>query len=243
MSTVLVTGASGRLGRQLLPRLLAAGHEVTATSRRPQPRYDGVRWEVADLRSGSGTVTHADVIVHCATAPHGDEEMTARVIAAKPAHVVYPSIVGIDKVPLGYYRTKLAVEQSLARSGIPYTVVRATQFHDLLLHLFTVQRRLPALLVPSATSFQPVDAGEVADRLVQCVAAGPSNRMAEFGGPEVVSARDLGRTYLGGSRRPVLPVPVPGKVGRAYRAGGHLMPSRTGGTITFAQFLAGREPR
>jgi uncharacterized protein YbjT (DUF2867 family) len=139
-------------------------------------------------------------------------------------------------VPLGYYRTKLGVEEQL--SGSAHTIVRATQFHDLLLRLFTVQRRLPALLVPSSTRFQPVDTGDVADRLVECVAAGASGRVTDFGGPQAVSATDLAQQYLRarGSRRGVVAVRIPGKVGRGYRDGGHLT-AQTDGRITFDQFL------
>ncbi len=143
---------------------------------------------------------------------------------------MYVSIVGIEDIPLPYYRTKLAVERMVAESGLPWTVLRATQFHDLVLRLLTLQRWSPALFVPAGTRFQPVDVRDVAERLVSF--HGPAGRVPDFGGPEVRSMTSLARAY---SRRPIVPVPLPGKVMRGYRTGANLAPAA--GTITFEEFL------
>jgi uncharacterized protein YbjT (DUF2867 family) len=249
-ATILVTGATGTLGRQLVPRLLAAGHQVRALSRHPnRPEAAGVEWLVADLRKGIGlaaAVSGSDVIVHCASAQRGDLQAARQLVdAARGAgtpHVVYISIVGVDRVPLGYYKTKLAVEQLLSESGLPLTILRATQFHDLVLTMFTAQRRLPVLMVPSRTSVQPVDAGEVAERLAELAGAQPAGRVDDFGGPEELDGVDLARRYLRafGRRRLVLPVRIPGRTGAAYREGLHMVPAHRSGRITFDEFLATR---
>lgn len=252
---VLVTGGSGTLGTQLLPRLVAAGHDVRAISRRQRPAADGVRWSLADLRASTGTgvaaaVAGVDVVVHCASAQRGDMQSAQRLLDAvratgatgSPPHLVYISIVGVDRIPLGYYRTKHAVEQQISASGVPYTIVRATQFHDLIVRLFTVQGRSPVLLVPAATNFQPVDAGDVADRLAQCVDEGAAGRAADVGGPQVAEATQLARWFLAAAHRTrrVVPVKVPGRVGRSYRSGAQLAPEHAVGTGTFEEFLAAR---
>lgn len=243
---IVVTGASGTLGRALVPALTAAGYAVRGVSRRPRDPAGGVRWHVADLRAGSGVaaaVAGAKTVVHCATAPRGDEVATANLISAlreaQPAsHLVYVSIVGIDRVPLGYYRHKLAAEGLIASSGLRHTILRATQFHDLVLRLFTAQRRLPVLAVPAEFPFQPIAVADVAARLTELVGAGPSGRAADIGGPEQLPVADLARMYLEatGRRRRIVAVPVPGRIGRALRSGTNLTANHTKG-VSFAEFV------
>lgn len=242
---VLVTGATGTLGHEMVPRLTAAGHTVSALSRRQQ-EGGGVGWFVGDLRTGAGVpaaLAAAEVVVHCASDQRADRESAQRLLAAASAagnpHIVYISIVGVDRIPLGYYRSKLAVEQLIARSGLPFTILRATQFHDLVLRVFEAQRRLPALLVPAGVEVQPIDAGEVADRLVELAGGDSVGRAPDMGGPEVRDVGDLARRFLEsrGRHRPVLTVPLPGAVGRGYRSGAHLAPEHADGTITFEQYL------
>lgn len=118
-------------------------------------------------------------------------------------------------------------------------MLRATQFHNLVTRLFTVQRRLPVLMVPRGVSIQPIDVRDVAANLVQLADTGPAGRVPDLGGPQVRTATDLAQTYLqaSGRRRRVLGVPVTGKAARAYRAGAHLTPEHAAGTITYQQFL------
>jgi uncharacterized protein YbjT (DUF2867 family) len=178
-----------------------------------------------------------DTVIHCATSLRRHDVTHARHLfdacsrAGRP-HVVYVSIVGIEDIPLSYYRTKLEVERLLEESGLPFTVLRATQFHDLLLRFCTVQRFSPVRFVLAGTRFQPVDVRDVADRLVSLASGGPSGRVADFGGPEVRTMRSLARAV---GRRPVVPLWVPGKVVRGYRSGANLGPAS--GTITFEEFL------
>jgi uncharacterized protein YbjT (DUF2867 family) len=245
---VLVTGGTGRLGCALVPRLLDAGHDVRVLTRRERgpAAHD---WAVGDLRTGSGlagAVAGADVIIHLATTNgRGDVAVTGNLIeaakAASQPHLVYVSIAGIDNVALGYYRAKLACERLVEWSGLPWTILRTTQFHDLITAICDAQRMLPVTMMPSKVRFQPVDVTEVAGRLV-AIADGPAaQRVPDLGGPEARDAAELARTYLRaiGRRRPVWAVPLPGKAIRDYRAGHHLTPERAAGRITFDDFLAG----
>lgn len=243
MSTILVTGGTGTLGRLVTERLRADGHEVRVLSRHTRPY-------AVDLREGTGldaAVTGADVIVHCATTPRGGDERAAEnlIAAARKAgvaHLVYISIVGIDRVPLGYYKTKLAVERLIEESGLGWTVLRTTQFHDLVLRIMEASAKLPVMLLPGGVSDQPIEVGEVADRLAQLAAAPPAGRAEDMGGPEVRTFPDLARAYLraSGKRRRVLPVRLAGRTYRAARAGGHLTPGRAVGKGTFEEYLAAR---
>ncbi|MGW6531361.1 SDR family oxidoreductase [Streptomyces venezuelae] len=243
MSTILVTGGTGTLGRLVTERLRADGHEVRVLSRHTQPY-------AVDLREGTGldaAVTGVDVIVHCASSVRGGDERAARnLIAAAEkagvAHLVYVSIVGIDRVPMGYYKTKLAVERLIEESGLGWTVLRATQFHDLVLQIMEASAKLPVMLLPGGVSDQPIEVGEVADRLAELAAAPPAGRVEDMGGPEVRTFPELARAYLraSGKRRRVLPVRLAGRTYRAARAGGLLTPDRAVGKRTFEEYLAVR---
>lgn len=249
MSAILVTGGTGTLGRALVPLLTTAGHRVRVLSRRPRPAStEPGGWATGDLRRGEGipaAVAGADVIVHCATG-RGDVAAARNLISAARSaggpHLVYISIAGIDRVPFAYYKSKLATEQLIIGSGLPWTVLRATQFHDLILRLFTAQARLPILLLPAGFRFQPVDAGEVAARLAELSAAQPAGRVPDLGGPEVRTLTSLAGSYLraAGRHQRLLPVPLPGAAAAAFRRGGHLAPEHAAGQVTFEEFLARR---
>lgn len=249
---ILVTGGTGRLGRVLVPQLVAAGRDVrvlTRSERAPAAHH----WVIGDLRTGSGlpdALTGIDVIVHLATTNgRGDITATRALIDAARAsgrpHLVYLSIVGIDDHALGYYRAKVACESLIERSELPWTILRATQFHDLIAEICEVQRLLPVLAMPAKVDFQPIDITEVADRLA-ALAEGPARgRVPDMGGPQIRTATDLGRSYLRavGRRRPVVAVPLPGRAMRDFRAGHHLAPDHRDGRITFEEFLAARGSR
>ncbi|MEV0201056.1 NAD(P)H-binding protein [Nonomuraea sp. NPDC050691] len=242
---ILVTGGTGRLGRALVPRLLSAGHAVRVLSRKPPSDEQTCR---GDLRTGEGLEEAVDgvgVIVHCATGKgRTDIDSTRSLIQAamrggRP-HLMYVSIVGVDRVDVPYHRAKLACEQLVERSGLPWTIQRTTQFHELIVWMCARQRWLPMIVMPSGVSFQPVDAGEVAARLAALAGAPPAGRVPDMGGPEVRSAADLARAYARSrsSRRPVVSVPMPGAGIRGFREGAHLAPEHADGRITFDEFLA-----
>ncbi|MEV7281458.1 NAD(P)H-binding protein [Streptomyces sp. NPDC093111] len=244
MTTILVTGGTGTLGRLVTERLRADGHDVRVLSRHAQPY-------AVDLRAGGPALARAlagvDTVVHCASSPKGGDEEAARQLieaarAAGVRHLLYISIVGVDRVPFGYYRSKLAVERLVEESGLGWTVLRATQFHDLVLRVLEGAAKLPVMLLPAGVSDQPVEVAEVAARLAALAPAGPAGRVPDLGGPEVRTLPDLARAYLrvSGRRRRVLEVPLAGRAYRGFRAGGHLVPEGADGRVTFEEFLAKR---
>jgi uncharacterized protein YbjT (DUF2867 family) len=245
MTTILVTGGTGTLGRLVTARLRADGHEVRVLSRRSRPY-------ALDLREGTGlaeAVSGVDTVVHCATSPRGgDDEAARRLIeAAREAgvrHLAYISIVGVDQVPLGYYRTKFTVERLIEESGLGWTVLRTTQFHDLVLQLLQGAAKLPVMLLPAGVADQPIEVAEVSVRLAELATGSPAGRAPDMGGPGVRTFPELARAYLraSGRRRLLLNVRLSGKTYRGFRAGAHLAPDRAVGKGTFEQFLAGRFP-
>jgi uncharacterized protein YbjT (DUF2867 family) len=255
---ILVTGGTGTLGRHVVPRLRDAGCDVRVLSRRGRADEDGIRYLTGDLATGEGVepaVDGVETIVHCAGTPKGDEVKTRHLVrAASQAgvrHLVYISVVGADKIPVvsgsdrarfGYFASKRAAEQVIADSGLPWTTLRATQFHDLTLLTIRQLARLPVVPVPAGWRFQPIDAGEVAARLVELALGMPAGLVPDLGGPRVYELAELVRGYLRvqGRHRPILPVWLPGKAARAYRAGANLAPDRAVGRRTWEEFLAER---
>jgi len=255
---ILVTGGTGTLGRLVVPRLRDAGREVRVLSRHRREGGQGVQLATGDLATGEGidaAVEGTEVIVHCAGTTRGDEGKARHLVRAASRagvrHLVHISVVGADRVPLasgidramfGYFGSKLAAERVVAGSGLPWSTLRATQFHDLLFLVVGQLARLPVVPVPAGFRFQPVDPGEVADRLVELALGGPAGLVPDLGGPRVYEIATLVRGYLRarGRHRPILPVRVPGAAAHAFRAGANLAPDRAVGRRTWEEFLADR---
>ena len=259
-SPILVTGGTGTLGRQVVARLRDAGRDVRVLSRRAREAAEGIEYVAGDLVKDEGiqaAVDGAGVIVHCAGGRKGDDELARNLVrAASQAgaqHLVYISVIGADRIPVvsgadramfGYFASKLAAERVVTGSGLPWTTLRAAQFHDLLLMVAQQMARLPVIPVPAGCRFQPVDTGEVAARLVELALGAPAGLVPDMGGPRVYGAADLIRGYLRARRkhRPLVPVPLPGKAARAVRGGANLAPDRAVGRRTWEDFLAERVP-
>ena len=244
MTTILVTGGSGTLGTHVVSRLRHKGHDVRVLSRRP-----GVGTHRGDLSTGAGVATAvqgASVVVHAAsdTRRFGrrDEQQTRRLLAACSGvdHLVYISIVGIDRIPYAYYRAKLRVEEMIASSGVSHSILRATQFHELMELGLGFLSRLPVAPLPLDFRFQPMAAAEAADQLAALALASPAGRVPDIGGPEVLDLATMvgaWRDQRGRLRRTVR-LRLPGATARGFRAGLNTCPERAVGTITWPQFLA-----
>ncbi|MGW4891221.1 SDR family oxidoreductase [Kitasatospora sp. NPDC004240] len=249
-STILVTGGTGTLGRHVVPLLTEAGHHVRVLSRHPHEAADGVAYVAGDLVRGEGVdaaVAGADIVLHLAGGPKGDDVATAHLVRAaqraRVRHLVHISVIGVDRVPLAWFRMKLAAEEAVTGSGLPWTVLRAAQFHDLALTVVDKMTKLPVVPAPGGLRWQPVDARDVAARLVELTLDEPAGLVPDLAGPAVYDLGDLARSYLRarGKRRPLLPVRMPGKVGRAYRAGDNLtLRGADRGHRTWEEFLAER---
>lgn len=231
MGTMLVTGGTGTLGRQVVPLVQAAGWKVRVLSRHARDRGDGVEYVAADLLQDEGidaAVEGVEVVIHLAGGPKGDDVGTRNLVrAAERAgvkHLVHISVTAVDQLPLTYFKSKLGAEQAVRESSVPWTVLRAAQFHDFALKAVQALAKSPVLPVPGGLRFQPVDARDVAERLVELALGEPAGLVPELVGPKVYSLGELARDYLKatGKRRLSLPVRVPGKAGKVYRAGGNL---------------------
>lgn len=242
MTPILVTGGTGTLGRAVVAALSVAGRPARVLSRRHGPDH-----VVGDLLTGHGlpaALAEVETVLHLATTLRGDRDVRATqhlvTAAAHVRHLVFISIAGIDRIPIGYYEGKLAAERLVGQ--VPHTILRATQFHDLIHKLLAGAAKLPIMPVPAVRA-QPVDVRDVATRLVELAQGAPRGRVPDYGGPEVLTLDELATQYLRAANRHRrrLRVTLPGRAFRAYRDGANLVPpGDPTGTITFAEYLAER---
>jgi uncharacterized protein YbjT (DUF2867 family) len=233
---IAIVGGTGTVGAVTARELTARGHDVRVLSRHA-PEYP------VDLTDGSGlarALAGVRVVVDASQGGRGVlVEGAARLLAAEReagvAHHVGVSIIGVDRVGGRYYRNKLDQEAEIVRSGVPWTIVRATQFHTLVARTFASSARLGVL--PSVHApLQPVDPREVGRVLADTAEAEPSLAITQFAGPEVVSARELAQRWREstGSHALSLRLPIP----RSVRSGGLTNPAAWRGKVTFDAWLA-----
>ena len=241
--TILLTGGTGRLGRHVAETLRSRSLDHRILSRRP-----GDGHVVADLATGDGlaaALEGVDTVVHLATSRSKDIGHTRRLLdamAGSKAHLIFVSIVGVDRIPFAYYRDKVASEQAIEASGVPFTIIRVTQFHGFVTEALDAQRRLPVTLgLP--VSAQTIHMPEVAERLADLVEAGPSGRVADLGGPEQLTFREYAGLWQKkhGIRRPMWALHLPGRIVAGFRAGHHMSGLPGAGRVTYREYLEAGE--
>jgi uncharacterized protein YbjT (DUF2867 family) len=254
MRRVLVTGGNGNLGRDIVRVLLAGGWPARVMSRqaRPTDAPNTVEWATADLKRGDGLTAALEgvgTVVHAASHAlrrdswevdvNGTPRLLEAARAAGVEHIVYISIIGIDRVPFGYYHCKLAAETLVERGGVPWSILRASQFYSLIDLMLQPAARLPVALTPTGFVLQSMDQREAAARLVEAVAAGPAGRLPEIAGPEVRVMRDLAAAWLRahGLRRPIVDLPLWGGAAAGFRRGGTTNPEAHYGRVTWEEWL------
>jgi uncharacterized protein YbjT (DUF2867 family) len=249
---VMVTGGRGTFGRLLTPLLLAAGHEVILTSRSGGPTPEGTEGRILDLsrdRLPAGVLEGVDTIIHAASNAARPISVDVRGTAllmeagerAEVGHLIYPSIVGVDNHPFAYYRAKAAAESRVEGGGVPFTILRATQFHEFLDRIFGTG---PFIAVFPRFDFQVIDGAFVADRVVELVQAGPQGRVADLGGPRAERMHRMATTWkrATASPRPIIPLPVFGRTPRAFRQRRHHTPNVAAGSRTWDAWLVDTYP-
>ncbi len=251
---ILITGGTGHLGRALVADLQPTGHTLRIASRKPAPLGTPHQWAQLNLAKNEGlaaAVQDVDVIVHAASNAMQSNKTDvigtqALLVAAKKAgvkHLVYTSIIGIERMQkYAYYRHKLAAEQAIEASGLPFTIVRAAQFHwlaDTLLKLLNPLGRLPVAFAPKAWQMQPIDVRDVADYLQPYILDKPAGCAPDVAGPDVLTMDDMAHQWLAAQNRkkPVLPVRLPIGLEAGFRAGHNTSPDKAFGTRTWSAWL------
>ena len=249
---VLVTGGTGTLGRDVVMLLRQSGHRARILSRNPRGHVDAVQ---GDLKTGAGlskALAGMDAIVHAASATREpmalratDVRGTRRLLElardVNIGHFVYISIVGIEGVAYPYYRIKIAAETLVREGMVPWSILRATQFHSVMELTLRAFARLPGMLaIPFGWQFQPVESREVARRVVDIVLDKPAGMLPDFGGPQVRDFKSIAESWLAArkERRRLMNLWLPFKASRQVAEGRLTCPEHKDGLVTFDQYLA-----
>ena len=262
--TILVTGGTGHLGGAVVARLKAGGERVRVLARRPG-RDTGVEWMQGDLATNEGiaaAVAGVETVIHAATdspaarrggfrpldfvrSPTGvdvggTKALVAAAEGASVGHFIHVSIVGLEHMSrLPYSRIKLAAEEVVQSSGVPWSIGRATGFYWLLERMLANMVKRSPVLLPAEVRMQPVDSDDFAAFVVECIRDGVRGEREDFAGPEVLALRELAEQYLAarGLRRRIWNVPLPRRLQSALTAG-NTAPTARRGTTTWAEWLA-----
>lgn len=256
MANALVTGGTGGLGRDVVHMLLAHGQLPRVfTHQQDAAIPHGVELAQGDLRSGDDldrALTGISLVFHCAsnareegfpTDIEGTRVLVRAAQAAGIAHIVFISIVGVDHSDYSYYRAKREAERIVESGEVPWTIVRATQFHHLVYRLLQDwDDGSERLRVSAGMRFQSVAREEVAARLVELASAAPSGYAPPMCGPETLTIEEMAQEYLArlGRHGTVEAVPPEDARYSDFRSGVNLLPddaTATRGRETWAAFL------
>jgi uncharacterized protein YbjT (DUF2867 family) len=247
---VAVVGGTGVLGARLTRCLSSAGHDVLALSRGVRALPAGLTHRPVDLVSGAGlaaALEGVEVVVDASNSNprnagpvlvEGTKRLLRVEAAAGVRHHVGISIVGCDRVPTAYYEVKVRQEEAIAAGEVPWSLLRASQFHTLIASGFGRANRLGVVPTGSAR-LQPVDPDVVAERLARIAAAGPAGRLGDVAGPRVLTLSELAEAWRrAGHRALPLRIPMIGRVGRPLREGALCNPDAAAGGPGFEEWLA-----
>ncbi|SJN32455.1 hypothetical protein FM104_07910 [Microbacterium esteraromaticum] len=222
---IAIAGGTGVIGTHVAEVVRARGHAVRLLTRS----------ECIDVRTGvglEGALRGADAVIDVLN-PHGPdakkpEEFFRRTTAnlleaeglASVRHHVALSIVGVDRAPHGYYAAKLAQEQVITASDVPWTIQRATQFHDFAAQMYA-RARIGPLRMAVRMRTQPVDAVEVATRLVELAEHPAHGRAIDLAGPREEDLAAMMRAWARHHHKNgwMPKIGLPGGFGRAMRSG------------------------
>ncbi|WP_257984443.1 SDR family oxidoreductase [Neobacillus cucumis] len=247
-----MTGSTGQLGSALLNQLNGSDYKVKITSRRKPERIGHFEWVYSDLLSGEGleeAVKDVDVIIHAATSPTknsknieviGFENFLGNLKHIK--HFIYPSIIGIEEIPLKYYKLKYEAEELLKNSSIPYTIVRATQFHGFVENLLLSKPLFKRYVIPGRIKFQSISVDEFAKHLIDLINKGPQGRTDDFGGPVIMTLREMAelKIMVNNETNKILSISLPGKLYKSLSDGKNTNSFQKVGKITFEEYLGNK---
>ena len=242
---IAIVGGTGLLGRPITEELRSRGHDVRVLSRHA-PEYR------VDLATGAGldvALVGCDVVIDAsndstkqaaATLVEGTKRLLNAEAVASVEHHVCISIVGCDRIPLRYFRVKTAQERAVEEGIVPWTIVRATQFHELISTSLAAGSRFGVMPLPRGT-LQTVAVRDAARAIAGVAEKAPQRRRVLVVGPERNELRELAKRWRTSAGRRVLflPMPLPGAIGQALRGGALTADSPDiRGTTSFNAWLA-----
>jgi len=253
MPGILITGGTGRLGRALTTRLLQLGYEpFVLSSKQNSLLPPGVKVVYGDLTDASSLQNLKDheLIIHCASNPlhfksvdvDGTKNLLHALKGGRTKHFIYVSIVGVDKSNNPYYLAKHRAESLVINSGIEWTILRATQFHDFVLNMFIKpfhNRESSTIQIPAGLRFQSVDIGDVVSQLIEVMQAPPTKSIKSIVGPETLTIEEMAERYIDvlGSNSRISTKLLEDGLYSLFRSGANLGSGETTGKISWRSFL------
>ena len=251
MNKVLITGGTGTLGRAQIKVLEQHNVAYRFTSRsRPTFSFQG-EWLPMDMERGTGiseAVEGIHTVMHLAsdtqtmklkTDVEGTRQLLEACQKAGVKHFIFISIVGTDITPLKYYRMKVATEKVVEQFSVPYSILRATQFHEFLDFMLGNFFKAPFGLLPKSLQIQPVQTEEVAKRLFEMSQQSPTNSIENLGGREILSLNVILKKWLAARKENKLLCPIPafGKAMSAVANGSLTCPEVAKNSISWEEWL------
>lgn len=250
---IAVVGGTGMVGIEVVRALVAAGHEVRILTRNaPETLQPGTSHHPIDLKTRDGldsALAGIETVVDVANEQKaaiqvlvdGTADLLDRCRNASVGHYVGISILGCEKLNFKYYAAKTAQEEVIRSAPIGWSLLKASQFHELLDMVFTGAAKFrisPTASIP----FQTISAAIVAEKLASMAVAEPTRTTETIAGPRVETLREMSKEWRQATGRSALPLPiwVPGKAGRELKGGALTDPGSTAPGPTFAEWLAGR---
>ena len=254
MKKNLITGGTGNLGKVVVMLLHEKELKISVLTSHNKlqnsENIDFVKGDLTNRESLFDLKSKFDIIIHCASNPlnsdlidiKGSQNLLDTVVHNKTEHFIYISIVGVDKSSFKYYRNKNRVENMIKESGIPYTIIRGTQFHDLILQriIHSIDKgKGTKLLVPENLRFQSIDKKDVAKKVYEVIEQGPKNETINIGGPEILTLDKMLDVYLALLNRDEITKSVPPEndFQKIFTSGINLCPENRYGTITWNDYL------
>lgn len=249
---ILLTGVTGRLGAAMLQNPTLQQQELILASRKQGTKDSSHNWQYFDLSDSNCTLHLSEVstIIHLASSTKKysyalDVKGTARLLdqakAARIKHFIYISIVGVDQVPVKYFKIKRQTEQLIEQSGLAYTILRATQFFGFFEKELLNYLKLPIGILPSDILYQPIEIQYVVQQLVDLALSDAQNKILELGGSETIRLGEAAKLWLAkkGKHKLLLSIPLAllGKLGRAMKNGALTSPSIEPKSVNWESWL------
>jgi uncharacterized protein YbjT (DUF2867 family) len=253
MGKILVTGGTGTLGKEVVKKLLDEKQSVAVLSSKNNPEVpqavEVLKGDLTNKESLPKALSEAEIVIHCASNPHNpgaeDIEGTKNLLSVLDKnhlrHFIYISIVGVDKSNYPYYVAKYETEKVIAGAGFPFSVLRATQFHDLVLYrlIYPADKNNDTVItIPANMRFQSIDVKEVAAKVCDLVEQKPKGEVLSIGGPEILTLEEMAESYLNVfGKKKQISLNVQDASFVSFKSGVNLCPEYNFGKVTWMKYL------
>ncbi|WP_335966698.1 NAD(P)H-binding protein [Galbibacter sp. PAP.153] len=250
---ILLTGGTGQLGRMLLKQIDYEDFHIDILTRNKIidtiKNVGHLNADLTKVETLSPLRLGYDIIIHCASDPknsesidiQGTQNLLKSIKGDRTKNFIYISIVGVDKSTFPYYRNKLKTEKLIVNSGIPYTILRITQFHDFIYDriLSTTRSEDELTTAPDGLKFQSIDLIDVCGEILGLLKIKATNSTIQIGGPEILKISDITKNYQEVIRpeKKISLIPPHNDFQKLFTTGINLCPNHKTGKITWRDFL------